>query len=33
VLVDFLIRHGYIRPEDADYEALVHGRVRGWGER
>jgi 8-oxo-dGTP pyrophosphatase MutT (NUDIX family) len=32
VLVDFLIRHGYIRPDDPDYEALVHGRVRGWGE-
>jgi Domain of unknown function (DUF4743) len=32
VLVDFLIRHGFIGPEDPDYEALVHGRVRGWGE-
>jgi len=32
VLIDFLIRHGYIRPDDPDYEALVHGRVRGWGE-
>jgi 8-oxo-dGTP pyrophosphatase MutT (NUDIX family) len=31
VIVDFLIRHGYIRPDDCDYEALVHGRVRGWG--
>ena len=32
VIVDFLIRHGFIRPDDPDYEALVHGRVRGWGE-
>ena len=32
VLIDFLIRHGYIRPDDPDYDALVHGRVRGWGE-
>ena len=32
VTIDFLIRHGYIRPDDPDYEALVHGRVRGWGE-
>jgi 8-oxo-dGTP pyrophosphatase MutT (NUDIX family) len=32
VLVDFLIRHGLVRPDDPDYEALVHGRVRGWGE-
>jgi 8-oxo-dGTP pyrophosphatase MutT (NUDIX family) len=32
VLIDFLIRHGYIRPDDPDYEALVHGRLRGWGE-
>jgi 8-oxo-dGTP pyrophosphatase MutT (NUDIX family) len=32
VVVDFLIRHGYITPEDRDYERLVHGRCRGWGE-
>jgi 8-oxo-dGTP pyrophosphatase MutT (NUDIX family) len=32
VVVDFLIRHGYITPEDRDYESLVHGRCRGWGE-
>jgi hypothetical protein len=32
VVIDFLIRHGYIGPDDPDYEALVHGRVRGWGE-
>lgn len=32
VLVDFLIRHGYVTPDDPDYEALVHGRLRGWGE-
>ena len=32
VIVDFLIRHGLIGPDDPDYEALVHGRYRGWGE-
>ncbi len=32
VLIDFLIRHGLIAPDDPDYEALVHGRLRGWGE-
>jgi hypothetical protein len=32
VLVDLLIRHGLIAPDDPEYEALVHGRVRGWGE-
>lgn len=32
VVIDFLIRHGYIGPDDPDYEALVHGRVRGSGE-
>ena len=32
VVIDFLIRHGYIAPDDADYEALVHSRLRGWGE-
>jgi hypothetical protein len=32
VVVDFLIRHGYITPDDRDYEGLVHGRCRGWGE-
>jgi hypothetical protein len=32
VAIDFLIRHGYITPDDRDYEALVHGRCRGWGE-
>ena len=32
VIVDFLIRHGYIGPDHPDYVALVHGRYRGWGE-
>jgi hypothetical protein len=32
VLIDFLIRRGFIAPDDPDYEALVHGRLRGWGE-
>ncbi|HXV26313.1 MAG TPA: DUF4743 domain-containing protein [Alphaproteobacteria bacterium] len=32
VLIDFLIRRGLIAPDDPDYEALVHGRLRGWGE-
>lgn len=32
VIVDFLIRHGHIGPDEPDYEALVHGRYRGWGE-
>jgi hypothetical protein len=32
VIVDFLIRHGFIGPDDPDYAGLVHGRVRGWGE-
>lgn len=32
VMVDFLIRHGLIEPDHPDYEALVHGRLRGWGE-
>ncbi len=32
VLIDFLIRRGFIMPDDPDYEALIHGRLRGWGE-
>ncbi len=32
VLIDFLIRHGLIAPDGPDYQALVHGRMRGWDE-
>jgi 8-oxo-dGTP pyrophosphatase MutT (NUDIX family) len=32
VLVDFLIRRGLVGPDHPDYDGLVHGRCRGWGE-
>ncbi len=28
VLIDFLIRHGFVGPEDADYLALIAGLRR-----